>query len=123
MSANKLELGDIITELFPVHNPQNREQEGYRPAIVVGLPENVGVPCYDMVIVVPITTHHNQVWANIAPHLYPRLKAGVGNLPHDSIVLTDQVRSRHTSRMVRYIGQLLKAEFRPISRALAHMGS
>lgn len=123
MSATKLELGDIITALFPAHNPQGREQEGYRPAVVVGLPERVGIPRYDMVIVVPLTTDHNQTWANAAPHLYPRLKAGMGNLPHDSIALTEQVRSLHTSRMMRYVGQLSKHELKPIKRALAKMGS
>jgi mRNA interferase MazF len=123
MSASKLELGDIITALFPVHNPQSREQQGYRPAVVVGLPNTVGTPRYDMVIVVPLTTDHNQIWANAAPYLYPRLKAGIGNLPHDSIALTEQVRSLHTSRMMRYVGQLSKHELKPIRRALAKMGS
>ncbi len=36
MTARSLKIGDIVTVSFPQQNPQGREQEGYRPAIVVG---------------------------------------------------------------------------------------
>jgi mRNA interferase MazF len=121
MSASKLEAGDVITAWFPSHQPKAHEQEGYRPAIVVGLPEKVDKPRYDMVLVAPITTDHQQSWAKSAPNLYPRLKAGTGNLPKDSIVLMEQVRALHTSRMGRYIGQLSRTEYAPIRRALLKM--
>jgi mRNA interferase MazF len=121
VSATSLEPGDIVTALFPSHKPPSREQEGYRPAVVVGIPKKVGTPRYDMVVVVPLTSDHNQAWANTAPALYPRLKAGVGNLPHDSVALPEQVRSLHTGRVVRYLGQLSKEELKPILRALLKM--
>jgi mRNA interferase MazF len=118
MSATQLEPRDVITALFPSHRPQAHEQEGYRPAIVLGVPSKLGTPRYDMVLVVPLTTDHNQSWANAAFDLYPRLKAGIGNLPNDSIVLMEQIRALHTSRMQRYVGQLSKSEFAPIRRVL-----
>ncbi len=108
MSETSLEPGDVITARFPNHKPASHEQEGYRPAVVVGIPKNVGTPRYDMIIVVPLTTDHNQDWASRAPNLYIRLKAGLGNLPHDSIALPEQVRSLHTGRAIRYVGQLAK---------------
>ena len=121
MSATSLEPGDIITALFPSHKPPNREQEGYRPALVVGIPKKVGIPRYDMIIVIPLTTDRGQTWANAAPNLYLHFKAGKGNLPFDSIVLIDQVRSLNTERMIRYVGQLSKDELKPVFRALAKM--
>jgi mRNA interferase MazF len=43
MTNRSLQFGDIVTVRFPTQNPQGREQEGYRPAIVVGFPNRLGV--------------------------------------------------------------------------------
>lgn len=38
MTTRSLKIGDVITARFPEQTSQAREQEGYRPAIVVGFP-------------------------------------------------------------------------------------
>ena len=45
MTTRPLKIGDVVTARFPEQNPQGREQEGYRPAIVVGLPSRLQVHC------------------------------------------------------------------------------
>ncbi|MBI3961844.1 MAG: type II toxin-antitoxin system PemK/MazF family toxin [Deinococcus sp.] len=118
---SQLEIGDVVTARFPEHDPQGHEQEGYRPAIVLGLPGRLGQPRFDLVLVVPLTTDHGQSWAAASPDLYPRLRAGMGGLPRDSILLLEQIRTLDTSRMSRYLGQLSKAHYEPIRRGLARM--
>jgi mRNA interferase MazF len=61
--------GDVLTIRFPQKNPQGHEQEGYRPAIVVGLPSQAGTPRFDLVMVVPLTTDRGQPWAKISPNV------------------------------------------------------
>jgi mRNA interferase MazF len=39
-----LQFGDVLNIRLPSQNLQGHEQEGMRPAIVVGLPEQVGQP-------------------------------------------------------------------------------
>ncbi|WP_230968597.1 type II toxin-antitoxin system PemK/MazF family toxin [Nostoc sp. WHI] len=38
MTTRSLKFGDVVTARFPQQNPQGREQEGYRPAIVFWFP-------------------------------------------------------------------------------------
>ena len=38
MTSRPLRFGDVVTASFPEQTSQGREQEGYRPAIVVGFP-------------------------------------------------------------------------------------
>jgi mRNA interferase MazF len=121
LSATKLELGDVVTARFPAQDPQGHEQEGYRPAVVVGLPATLGRPRFDMVLVVPLTTDRRQSWATASPNLYPRLQAGVAGLPQASIVLLEQTRMLDTSRMARYVGQLSGEQYEPIKRGIALM--
>lgn len=121
MSATKLELGDVVTARFPAQNPQGHEQEGYRPAVVVGLPETLGRPRFSMVLVVPLTSDRKQGWAAASPDLYPRLEAGVAGLPQASIVLLEQTRTLDKGRMARYLGQLSGAQYEPIRRGLVRM--
>lgn len=51
MTERILQHGDIVTVAFPEQIPQAREQEGYRPAIIVGMPERLGIPRFRLVIV------------------------------------------------------------------------
>ena len=44
MSAEKLELGDVVTARFPTQDPSGHEQEGYRPAVAPGLAACVAAP-------------------------------------------------------------------------------
>ncbi len=119
--SDALEVGDVIIGDFPAQVPPGREQQGYRPAVVVGLPEALGTPRYPVLPVVPLTTDRGQQWASASPDLYPRLAAGVGNLPQASIVLLDQVRSLDSNRLRRYIGTLSPEEYQPIINGLQRM--
>ncbi len=101
MSADRLELGDVVTARFPAQDPQGREQEGYRPAVVVGLPELLDRPRFELVFVVPLTTDRPGSWSRSA--LYPRLGAGTGGLSKDSIVLLEQTRALDTCTTSRYV--------------------
>lgn len=110
-----------MTARFPAQDPQGHEQEGYRPAVVVGLPATLGRPRFDMVLVVPLTTDRKQSWAAASPNLYPRLQADVAGLPQASIVLLEQTRMLDTSRMARYVGQLSGEQYEPIKQGIARM--
>jgi mRNA interferase MazF len=113
--------GDIVDVLFPSHDPKGREQEGYRPALVIGIPEVLGTPHYPVVLVVPLTSDKNQAWANAAPHLYPRLPTRTGNLRSPSIALLDQVRGLDVNRIRKYRGTLTSEQYQPIQNGLAKM--
>lgn len=116
-----LETGAIVTALFPLHHPGGHEQEGYRPAVVVGSPKLVGAPRFEVLIVVPMTTDKGQEWAEQSPYLYPRYPAGTANLRSPSICLLDQVRALDIGRIHRYRGKLSKEQYRPIQRTLKRM--
>lgn len=113
-----LKLGDVIVARLPQQVPNGREQEGYRPAVVVGLPQRAGTGRYPMLLVVPVTTHRGQPWASAAPGLYPVLTAGAGGLPADSVVLTDQLRALDADRVARHLNTLTTSEYAPIHTAL-----
>lgn len=87
MTERVLQYGDVVTLAFPEQNPQGREQEGYRPAIIVGVPERFGIPRFRLVVVVPMTTDKGMPWSINAPALYPKFLRGVAGLPSASIAL------------------------------------
>jgi mRNA interferase MazF len=118
MTSRNLAIADIVIASFPDHQPPGREQQGSRPAIVVGFPAKVQPPRYPVVLVVPITSDKGQLWATKSPRLYPKLKAGTGNLPNDSIILLDQIRALDESRLGRYLGKLTPEMFQPIKEAV-----
>jgi mRNA interferase MazF len=115
--ANLVGFGDILLISLPSHAPPGHEQEGMRPAVVVGLPERAGEPRYPTVLVVPLTTQEG-VWSKKAPVLYPRIRAGAGGLPRPFIVLLDQLRSVDVRRVSRYLGSLTGDELQPIHDGL-----
>jgi mRNA interferase MazF len=102
MTTRSLQFGDIVTARFPQQNPQGREQEGYRPAIVVGFPNRLGIPRFSLIVVIPMTTDRGQTWAITSPDLYPRFAAGVAGLSSPSIALLDQVRVLDVNRLIDY---------------------
>lgn len=116
-----LETGAVITALFPLHHPGGHEQEGYRPAVVVGLPELAGTPRFEVLIVAPMTTDNGQEWVNQSPQLYPRYPTGTANLRSSSICLLDQIRALDVDRVYRHRGVLSNEQYRPIRRALDRM--
>ncbi len=113
-----LRVGDVVTASFPLHEPQGHEQEGLRPAVVIGVPENVGTPRFPLVFVAPLTSDRGQTWASGSPDLYPRFPAGLAGLRSPSIVLTDQVRALDLSRISRRRGQLTATELAPLQAVL-----
>jgi mRNA interferase MazF len=118
-----LAAGDVISALFPVHVPGGREQQGYRPAVVVGVPERLDIPRFEVIIVVPMTTDRGQDWLERSPALYPRLEKGTANLRSPSICLLDQVRSIGAERIRGYRGTLDAEQYRPIHDGLREMMS
>lgn len=118
MTTNHLKLGDIITARFPEQKPQGREQEGYRPAIIVGFPNLVGISRFQVIIVVPLTTYKNQFWADNSPNLYPVFPAEVASLKSSSIALLDQVRAIDVKRVVNYRGSLTEEQYQIITDGL-----
>ncbi|HET7480772.1 MAG TPA: type II toxin-antitoxin system PemK/MazF family toxin [Rubrobacteraceae bacterium] len=120
-SGERLEIGDVVSALFPLHRPGGREQEGYRPAVVVGLPEFAGTPRFGALIFTPMTTDRGQAWARRSPELYPRYPEGTANLKSPSVCLLDQVRALDVGRVRDYRGTLSTEEYRPIGKGLAKM--
>jgi mRNA interferase MazF len=118
VSSRRLARGDIVTARFPEHRPPGHEQEGPRPAVVVGLPDRLGQPRFPTILLVPLTTDRGQEWALRSPDLYPRLAAGVGGLARPSIALIDQTRALSVDRLVAYIGTLAAADFASIHTGL-----
>ena len=123
MTGRALGVGDVVVARLPAQNPSGHEQEGYRPAVVVGVPAQAGTPRIPMLIVAPLTTDRPQAWATAAPGLYPALTAGRGGLPADSIVLADQLRALDATRIVRQIGTLGTTEYAGIKQAIQAMFS
>jgi mRNA interferase MazF len=121
MTNRSLQFGDVVTIRFPQQNPQGHEQEGYRPAIVVGVPNRLGVPRFELIIVIPLTTDKGQAWAIASPDLYPRFTAGIGGLSSPSIALLDQIRVLDISRIAAYRGSLTPDEYEPILLGLGRM--
>jgi mRNA interferase MazF len=118
MTERILQIGDVVTAKFPSQNPSGREQEGYRPAIVVGLPSRLGKLRFPLVFVVPMTTDRGQEWADINSELYVRFSAGVAGLKSPSIALLDQARAIDVSRIAAYRGSLTPQEYAAIAEAL-----
>lgn len=115
--AEPVSFGDILLIALPTHAPPGHEQEGVRPAVVVGLPEQAGEPRFPTVLVIPLTTQEG-TWSKKAPRLYSRLRAGAGGLPRPSVALLDQVRSVDVRRVSSYLGSLAGEEFQPIHDGL-----
>lgn len=114
-------VGDIVIARFPTQNPQGREQEGVRPALVVGIPQRLGNPRFPLLLVAPMTSDRSQTWAINSPDLYPALAAGEAGLPQNSIILLDQVRAIDLNRIVRYLGSLSSEQYQPILNSLQIM--
>jgi mRNA interferase MazF len=121
MTQRSLQFGDIVTAIFPEQMPLGREQQGYRPAIVVAVPELLGIPRFPLIVVIPLTTDRGQKWAIASSNLYPRFAAGVAGLRSPSVALLDQVRALDVSRVTAYRGSLSLEEYQPILSGLQRM--
>lgn len=112
---------DVISALFPIHIPGGHEQQGYRPAVVIGIPERLGVPRFEVLVVVPLTMDRGQQWSQHSPTLYPHLEKGTANLRSPSLCLLDQVRAISAERVRNYRGTLTAEQYRPIHDGLCRM--
>jgi len=110
--------GAVFVADFPEHDPSGHEQEGPRPAVLVGLPTNAGRPRFPVLMLAPVTTFRGQVWVTAAPDLYPVLRTGAGGLRVDSVALVDQTRGLDASRVSRYLGTLKPEEYVPVHAAV-----
>jgi mRNA interferase MazF len=118
MTKRDLQIGDVITAKFPSQFPRGREQEGIRPAIVVGLPNRLGHLRFPLVFVVPMTTDRGQDWVRNSPNLYIQFNVGVAGLKSSSIALLDQMRTIDVSRILAYCGSLTSGEYAEIAESI-----
>ncbi|NJM71489.1 MAG: type II toxin-antitoxin system PemK/MazF family toxin [Scytonema sp. RU_4_4] len=118
LQSDLLACGDVVIVALPTHTPRGREQQGTRPAVVVGVPS--GEARYPILMIAPLTTQSGS-WALNNPSLYPRLEAGAGGLPQSSIVLLDQTRGLDINRVVAYLGTLTSEQYAPILNGLIHL--
>lgn len=109
--------GTILKVDFAQARPQGHEQEGIRPAVLVGVPDWLGKPLYAGLIVVPFSSRDEKL-AGQDEHLYPMYLAGSGGLTVDSFALIDQVRFVDGRRILTKLGELSDAEYAPIERGL-----
>jgi len=120
MRIRPIKIGDILLVELPQHRPPGHEQQGLRPAIVVGLPNKLGVPRYPTVLVVPLTTQIGN-WATKSLDLYPQVPAGTAGLARQSVVLLDHLRAIDLRRIRGFIGSLKAQVFNPIRKNLLRM--
>jgi mRNA interferase MazF len=116
-------VGDVVSADFPEHSPRGHEQEGSRPAVMVGVPEALGTSRFPTLLLAPLTSDRGEGrrWAEKSPALYPRLQKGTAGLRSDSICLLDQVRALDVERVGAYLGSLSGEEYRPIREGLVRM--
>lgn len=88
------------------------EQGGERPVLIIQ--NNVGNRHSPTVIAASITSRQNK--APLPTHVF--LHAGAGNLPCDSVVLMEQVRTIDKRRLKGRVGRLNKEEMAVAERAL-----
>ncbi|MCC5642074.1 type II toxin-antitoxin system PemK/MazF family toxin [Nostoc sp. CHAB 5824] len=118
LQPDLLECGDVVIVTLPISTPRGHEEQGTRPAVVVGIPW--GEVRYSMLMIVPLTTQSGS-WAFNNPSLYPRLSPGAGGLSLSSLVLLDQTRGLDINRVLAYLGTLTPEQYVPILDGLTHL--
>jgi mRNA interferase MazF len=107
--AVEIKTFDVIFADFPKHEPPGHEQEGERPAVVIGFSSNY---CHSMIKVVPFTTlfdlknQRERTLSKRFPEVCPTFRKGVGGLERDSILLAYQARRLSSSRILDLYGSL-----------------
>jgi len=89
------------------------EQGGIRPVLIIQ--NDTGNLHSPTVIVAAITTRHKK--AHLPIHV--PITAQESGLRHDSVVLTEQVRTLEKSRLSKYLGSLSPEAMKRIDRALS----
>jgi mRNA interferase MazF len=120
VAGERLEIGDVIRVCLPRHLPSGHEQEGQRPAVVIGVVENAGTSRFPMLLIAPMTTQIES-WTTRNPLLYPIVSAGLVGLTQDSAILLDQIRVVSLSRLLGFSGTLEQSIVKEIRVCLATM--
>ena len=118
-----LELGDVLTVSIPERVPPGHEQEGVRPAVVVGLPDRLGPGRFPVIAVVPFTSYRGQSWVDAAPERYPRFDAGVAGLRSPSAALLDQLLAVDLQRVRTRRGRLTPEQYEAVKSGLERMSA
>jgi mRNA interferase MazF len=120
-STGALAVGDVITVVIPERVPPGHEQEGLRPAVVVGLPDRLGPARFPVVLIVPFSSYKGQPWVEAAPARYPRFEEGTARLRSPSVALLDQVLSVDVRRVRNRRGRLTPEQYGIIESGLTSM--
>ena len=118
---NAPQLGDVVTAAFPARDPQGHEQEGLRPAVVVAMPDRLGVGRFPLLVLVPFTSYRDQPWVDTAPDRYPRFDSGTTGLRSASVALLDQVVTVDVARIKRRRGHLSLEQYQAVRVGLERM--
>jgi mRNA interferase MazF len=110
-----LKIGTIVSAALPTRDPQGREMEGLHPAVVLAV-INARL---DLAWIAPITSDRGYGWIEAHPDLYLRLPAGTGGLPHDSVLLLDQIQAIDLTRLRRAFGILPTSLLNAVRKSLA----
>lgn len=114
-------VGDVLKVELPEHTPQGIEQEGYRPAVVIAVPEVTGPLRFPALVIVPLTSDKGYPWAANNRTLYPLLPAKVGGLKVPSVALIDQLRAIGIGRVRSRLGTLPHGQLGTIQDGLQRM--
>jgi mRNA interferase MazF len=105
---------------FPKHYPPGHEQQGRRPAIVIGFSDFR----FPMVQLVPISSLCNEkigerkAFADKFSEVFPVLFHRTGGLEKDSVVLSTQMCVLDRKRIVGHYGKLSLKEYSLVTKAL-----
>jgi mRNA-degrading endonuclease toxin of MazEF toxin-antitoxin module len=117
----------VVFADFPKHEPQSHEQEGERPAVVIGFSNYH----YSMFRLVPFTAlfdiknQRERVLSKNFPEVFPVFSKGVAGLERDSILLPNQARWLSSGRIIDRYGSLDAKQYAVVVAALraANRGS
>lgn len=110
---NKIKRGDIYYASLGDNNAVGSEQTGNRPVVI--LQNNVGNQTSPTVIIAPVTSKINEK-AKIPAHI--KVKAYKTNLPKDSVILLEQIRTIDKTRLKEYIGSLDFVDIKQMNKAI-----
>ncbi|MFN4252554.1 type II toxin-antitoxin system PemK/MazF family toxin [Deinococcus sp.] len=95
---------------FAAQHPSGNEQSGFRPAIIVAVPDFLAPPRFPGLMVVPFTSQVEK-FRDLSEALYSMYASGSGGLTRDSIALIDQVRYVDQARITGRLGRFTETEY------------
>ena len=113
-------LGVVLEVDFAAQHPSGNEQSGFRPAIIVAVPDFLAPPRFPGLMVVPFTSQVEK-FRDLSEALYSMYASGSGGLTRDSIALIDQVRYVDQARITGRVGRFTETEYEPVRRAIKVM--